>query len=226
MTTDPGVVDQAPTGGRVFPTIGIDPGQRWIGLAARVDNRCVDAATLDRGPIPDRGDEYFLGSEQASQADQLLEVIGQMMTKHVEVAAAAARDWDVDLAGGIPWRVAVEGIVVTGAYLRGQYRPGDRIAKLTSLVPVAVTVGVVCGQFPGVVVVHPRKLGKRTAKGHGDILAALGPYPKQLLRTRPKGFARNQHPRGDRVHERSAWAVAGAAQLERPLRLRRLEATG
>jgi hypothetical protein len=204
--------------GRVYPTIGIDPGQRWIGLAVRVDGRCLDAATLDRGPVPAKDEERYLGEAEADVATRLLDVIDAMMRRHLEAAEEAARGWDVPRLD-LPWRVAMEGVVVTGAYERGRYDVGRRIAKLTSLIDVAVTVGVVVASYPGVVVVRPRRLGDRGHQRHGDILAKLGPYPKELLRVRPAWFAANQHPKGDRVHERSAWAVAGAAQLARPLTL-------
>jgi hypothetical protein len=138
--------------GRVYPTIGVDPGERWVGLAVRIDGRCLDAVTLDRGPAPTKeqlasGGRY-LGQEQAELADRLLSFVDALMVRHQAHAETAAAGWDVG-AGTLPWRVAVEGIVVTGAYLKGRYHPGDRLAKLTSLVPLAVSLGVIVGQYPG-----------------------------------------------------------------------------
>jgi len=203
--------------GRVYPTIGIDPGQRWIGVAARIDGRCLDAATLDRGRLPARGEEHYIGQPEVARASRLLEVVDVMMRRHLQVAEEAAEGWDVPRLD-LPWRIAMEGIVVTGAWQGGRNNPAERIAKLTSLIDVAVVVGTVVAAFPGVVVVRPRKLGHRGHARHGDILARLGPYPKELVGKRPRRFIASEHFQGERTHERAAWAVAGAAQLARPLR--------
>jgi len=48
-------------------------------------------------------------------------------------------------------------------------------------------------------------------------LARLGDYPRELTGFRPRWFLKAEGT--DRKHERSAWAVAGAAQLARPLLL-------
>jgi hypothetical protein len=202
--------------GRVYPTIGVDPGQRWVGLAARIDGACLDAATLDRGRAPAKGEERYLGGAQVAFADLFLDHLAVMMERNRPAAVAAAAGWDVP-DGTHPWRVAAEGIVVTGAYIKGRYNPGHRIAKLASLVEVALVLGMLMGQYPGLVVVRPRRFGNPTDPRHGDVLAKLGPYPKELRRRRPPEFMVNEHDRGDRIHERSAWAVAGAAQLARPL---------
>lgn len=202
--------------GRVYPTIGIDPGQRWVGIAARIDGRCLDAATLDRGRLPARGEEHYLGCHEAVLAARLLDVVDAMMRRHQKAAEEAAAGWDVARLD-LPWRVAMEGIVVTGAWQGGRNDPGERIAKLTSLIGMAAVFGTVVGQYPGVVVVRPRKLGDRGHTRHGDVLAHLGPYPKELTGKRPPSFIPSEHFKGDRGHERAAWAVAGAAQLARPL---------
>jgi hypothetical protein len=208
--------------GRVYPTIGVDPGQRWVGIAARIDGRCLDATTFDRGRLPARGEEHYLGPAEAALAARLLDVIDAMMRRHQPAAEQAAAGWDVPRLD-LPWRIALEGIVVTGAWHGGRNNPGERIAKLTSLIGVAAVFGTIAGQYPGVVVVHPRKLGDRGHASHGDILSRLGPYPPELTGKRPRHFMASEHFKGDRVHERSAWAVAGAAQLEKPLSARHRE---
>lgn len=208
--------------GRVYPTIGIDPGQRWIGLAARIDGRCLDAATLDRGRLPARGEEHYLGCHETVLAARLLDVVDLMMRRHLEAAEEAAVGWDVPRLD-LPWRVAMEGIVVPGAWHQRRKDTGKWIAQLISLIDVAVVVGTVVGQYPGVVVVRPRKLGDRGHERHGDVLARLGPYPKELVGKRPPQFIGSEHFKGDRVHERSAWAVAGATQLARPLTVRSVQ---
>lgn len=208
--------------GRVYPTIGIDPGQRWVGVAARIDGRCLDAATLDRGRLPARGEQRCLGEAEANPASRLLDTVDAMMRRHLEAAEDAAAGWDVPRLD-LPWRVAMEGVVVTGAWQGGRKDTAERIAKLMSLIDTAVVVGTVVGQYPGVVVVRPRHLGDRGHARHGDVLACLGPYPKELIGKRPRHFTANEHFKGERTHERAAWAVAGAAQLARPLSLRSVQ---
>jgi len=147
------------------------------------------------------------------------------MRRHLAAAEEAAAQWDAPRLD-LPWRVAVEGIVVTGAWENGRSKPGWRIAKLTSLVGTAVPFGTVVGAYPGAVVVRPRKLGDRGHARHGDVLAKLGPEPPELTGKRPRHFLASQHFKGDRIHERAAWAVAGAAQLARPLTLAQQELVG
>jgi hypothetical protein len=205
--------------GRVYPTIGIDPGQRWVGIAARIDGRCLDAATLDRGRLPAQNEEHYFGQPEAGLAKRLLDGVDAMMRRHLAAAEEAAEGWAVARLD-LPWRVAVEGVVVPGAWENRQQDTGKRIAKLISVIGTVAVLGEVVGAFNDAVVVHPRHLGDRGHARHGDVLAHLGPYPKELVGKRLRHFMANEHFKGERTHERAAWAVAGAAQLARPLSLR------
>src|SRR5215216_6055282 len=96
----------------VPPTIGVDPGQRWVGLAVRIDGRCLDATILDRGPTTrERG--RYLGQQETKLATRLLDTVALLMDRHHDQAAEASRCWQADWPEGMPWRIAVEGIVPT-----------------------------------------------------------------------------------------------------------------
>jgi hypothetical protein len=160
--------------GHVYPTIGIDVGERWVALAARIDGRCLDATTLDRGRLPARGEERYFGQSETEKADQLLlTTVDLIMRRHLEEAEEAAQEWDVPRLD-LPWRVAVEGIVVPKIWRNNRSDLSEWIAKLISLIGTAVPFGTIVGAYPGAVVVRPRKLGNRGHARHGDILARLG----------------------------------------------------
>jgi hypothetical protein len=211
--TLPTAVATRPT---VPPTIGADPGQRWIGIVARIDHLCLDATTLDRGPYDP--EDLYLGQDEPALAEELLTAIYAMMAKHHDRALEAARHWRAAWPEGMPWRIAVEGLVVTSKRRRQNMPAQPRLHMVKQLVEVAVPFSTITTEFRGAIVVPPRRFGNRNDPKHGDVLARLGPYPSELTGVRPVRF-RQPKQAATRNHERSAWAVAGAAQLARPLLL-------
>jgi hypothetical protein len=201
----------------VYPTIGIDPGQQWIGIAVRIDDACLDAVTLRR-PVASGTGDRDRARYQADQAwaARVLDTVEYLLDRHQQAGAAAAARWEVDYSV-TPWRVAVEGVNLTQPFHQGQRLPAGHRAKLLwGMLQTTVPYAAVIGHFPAAVIVSPADRRRQETRDQDRL-------PKELSGHRPWRFGSNEHPKGDRVHERAAWSVAGAAQHARPLSLRREE---
>jgi len=178
------------------PTIGVDPGARWVGLCARVGREVVDASTVGRD------DDGADPTADRLWVEKVLARVDALMATHGADAMAA----------GGTWRVAVEAVVqpkggVEGRRVPASARVGWNVAQ------AALIYGSVLAVFPAAIIVAPAHHGERHLLRWGGSGAAASCYPPELCRYRPREFMPTDHPSGDRRHERSAYDVAGVAEL-------------
>jgi hypothetical protein len=204
-------------GPTVYPTIGIDPGQRWTGIAVRINDRCLDAVTLAR-PEGQENDDTSRYEADRSFAGQVLDMVDLLLDRHHDAGVGAASDWEASW-DTTPWRVAIEGVRTAQPYMAGRKVHYTRNV-MWAITQLAVIYGAVIGHFPHAVVVRPAHFDELHLPKYGGTGTKADTYPKELLRLRPRWFGPNEHPRGERRHEQAAWAIAGAAQLVKPLTLR------
>lgn len=188
-----------------WPTLGVDPGERWVGLCVRVGLAVVDACTVELPPASDPGADRV-------RVERLLSRMDALADRHEADARVAAQMRGVVLADGqSPWRVAVESATRPSAYLRGEKVP-QRVNVYWSTAQALALYYAVLAAYPAAVIVAPDHHGKRhqaSACGSGN---ALNYYPPELVRLRPHDFTDSDAQ--DRDHERAAFDVAGVANLD------------
>lgn len=201
----------------VYPTVGVDPGQRWTGIAVRIDERCLDAVTLAR-PAVSGDDDFARYGADRQFAGSVLDMIDLLLERHHDAGCDAATPWDATWET-TPWRIAIEGVQTAQPYMGGKKVHYTRNV-MWALAQLSIIYGAVIGHFPGAVVVRPGHFDELHLPRYGGNGNKATTYPKELLRLRPRWFGPNDHPKGERRHEQAAWAIAGAAQLTQPLNLR------
>lgn len=189
----PRLVEAARSAGVWPPTLALDPGSQSTGVCLRVGVEAVEAVTVEAPAVADHAAACVYASHVVADAISLLD-------RHAEALAAAAEERGEEPA---QVRVAVETLVAPTA----QRVKGRRVAVgprvLASLPGAATVLGAVTGTWPDAILVPPR------GGGEGGWEALPGnPYPSNLRGRTPKGWARDG---ADRSHQRSAWAIAGAA---------------
>ena len=177
------------------PVLAVDPGSRSTGVCLRVGTEALEAVTVERAA--DHGEH----EETVQYAREVMEACREITRRQRHRLNSEAERRGVD-PGGL--RRAVETLVTPSA------RPvkGRRLAvapRVLESLPVASTVlGMVVGTWPRSVLVAP--LGE---PGWDEVGREHAP-PSLTGRT-PAGWMQGG---ADRSHQRSAWAIAGAAHVQ------------
>ncbi len=176
------------------PVLAIDPGSQSSAVCLRVGTDALEAVTVERNASYE-GD----GHEAPSRyAQQVVETAREITRRNRAALNAEAEARGVQ-PGGL--RHAVETLVPPSP------RPvkGRQMAvapRVLAYLPVAsIVLGAVIGTWPKVILVPPRG----GTEGGWD---ALEGAPESLRGRTPSGWLAGG---SDRSHQRSAWAIAGAA---------------
>lgn len=178
------------------PVLAIDPGSQSTGVCLRAGTEALEAVTVERNRRYD-GD----GHEQACRyAMAVIETCREVTRRHREDLNAEATRLGVQ-PGGL--RHAVETLVPpTPRPAKG--RQAAVAPRILAYLPIASTVlGAVVGTWPKTILVPPRG----GSEGGWD---ALEGAPDSLRGRTPAGWLSGG---SDRSHQRSAWAIAGAAHV-------------
>lgn len=176
------------------PILAVDPGSRSTGVCLRVGTDALKAVTVER--TEDHGDH----EEATRYARSVVEACREMTRRQRPALNREAQDRGVAPPA---LRHAVETLVTPTA------RPvkGRRLAvapRVLESLPVASTVlGMIVGVWPRTLLVAP--LGEPGWDAVGRDHA-----PSVLSGRTPSGWMQGG---ADRSHQRSAWAIAGAAHV-------------
>lgn len=201
MTTNPPTRAEVETGAATAsvwpPVLAVDPGGMHTGVCLRVGLAALEAVSVENAFDPADA------RAATDYADLVLRTAGELAQKHEGALLALARERGLSRA---PLRRAVEVMVAPTASAAAK---GRRVAvppRVLASLPVACTVlGAIYGRWPRVIRVPPRG----GAEGGWEALPG-DPYPAALRGRTPEGWLKGG---SDRSHQRSAWAVAGAAHV-------------
>lgn len=187
---------EAAVGANVWPPVlAVDPGSTNTGLCLRVGTDAIEAVTVERGP--DRG----VHTLQAAYAGTVLATMGELLDRNRD-----RLNEEAELRGVRPTAIrrSVETLVPpTSRSVKGRQK-AVAPSVLSDLPGAGVVLGSVLGRWPSAVTVAP--LGKP-----GWDSVGAGHAPSVLKHKTPKTWMTGgQH----REHQRSAWAIAGAAHTE------------
>lgn len=175
------------------PVLAVDPGSQSTGICLRVGTGALEAVTVER--IEDRGDHV----EAVEYADAVIETCREITRRNRDRLNAEAHRRSTD-PGGL--RHAVETLVAPTPAAMVKGRRAAVAPRVLASLPVASTVlGMVVGVWPRTILVPP--LGEPGWDGVGREHA-----PSALSGRTPAGWMVGG---ADRSHQRSAWAIAGAA---------------
>lgn len=180
------------------PTVAVDPGARHTGVCLRVGTVAVEAMTVE-APRP-RG----LHTEQTDYAAHVVQEVHDLACRAWPRVTALAEAHGLTATG--PPRVAVETLVApTPRPVKGR-RVAVAPSVYASLPGAATVLGLIVGRWPEAVRVAP--LGTLPGGESGwDAVEA----PDVLQGRPPASWVVDG---SERAHQRSAWAVAGAAHVQ------------
>lgn len=187
---------QAAVEARVWPPIlSVDPGATNTGLCLRVGTDAVEAVTVERG------EETGIHTLQTEYAGIVLGAMGELLDRNRD-----RLNKEAEVRGVRPATIrrTVETLVPpTARSVKGRQK-AVAPSVLADLPGAGVVLGAVLGKWPNVIQVAP--LGK---PGWDSVGAEHA--PRVLKHKTPKTWMTGgQH----REHQRSAWAIAGAAHSE------------
>lgn len=178
------------------PVLAIDPGSQSTGVCLRVGVEALEAVTVERNERYE-GDGHTFPSRYAQA---VIETCREITRRNRKALNEAAQAHSVQ-PGGL--RHAVETLVPpTPRPVKGR-QVGVAPRVLEYLPGAATVLGAVIGTWPRTILVPPRG----GAAGGWD---ALEGAPSSLRGRTPAGWLSGS---SDRSHQRSAWAIAGAAHL-------------
>lgn len=177
------------------PVLAVDPGATNTGICLRVGTDAIEAVTVERGP--DTG----IHTCQTDYAHVVLAVMGELVQKNRDRLNEEAEIREVRPTAILR---AVETLVApTARSVKGRQK-AVAPSVLSELPGTGIVLGSALGRWPNAVKVAP--LGKPGWDAVGTEHA-----PRTLKYKTPKTWlAGGQH----REHQRSAWAIAGAAHAE------------
>jgi hypothetical protein len=187
------------------PTLAIDPGSRWTGIAARQGNRAINGAVVGLFPgrtesdhPPVRLDDFALWH---GYFRRITKVIDEMWDRY----------WPLDESPVQPW-------FVVEAYTMPKESNSKTLRRIgrDTFVPIRELAAGLAMRYDGAVFVLPNKFGGRHnpstvidgVPGTGNVGEYYGP---ELTGRRPDGWFPNDHPSGTRNHEQAAFDIAAAA---------------
>lgn len=178
------------------PVLAIDPGSQSTGICLRVGTEALEAVTVERNQSYE-GDGH---THPARYAQAVIEVCREITRRQRGALNQEAEARGIQ-PGGL--RHAVETLVPpTPRPVKG--RQQAVAPRVLQYLPVASTVlGAVVGTWPKTILVPPR------GGDHGGWDAVEG-APDNLRGRTPSGWLSGG---SDRSHQRSAWAIAGAAHV-------------
>lgn len=178
------------------PVLAIDPGSQSTGICLRVGTEALEAVTMERNASY-AGDGH---ENPARYAQAVIETAREVTRRNRDCLNAEAEARGVQ-PGGL--RHAVETLVEpTPRPVRG--RQAAVAPRVLQYLPVASTVlGAVIGTWPQTILVPPRG-------GNEGGWDALEGAPESLRGRTPTGWLSGG---SERSHQRSAWAIAGAAHV-------------
>lgn len=175
-------------------------------------------ATIERPPSPDldrdRGDPVVVGIDPGAVHTALAVRRGSECLDATTVSRYALTDPDSDveyvrrvldqldafIEEHRPDAVHLESLSWPSAYLNGaRVEDWNRLKVGSQVARTAITFGAILAAVDGVKLIRPDKHDSQW-------------HPETLGRTRPAHFTRSDHPKGDRSHERAAFAIAGASR--------------
>lgn len=176
------------------PILAIDPGAQSTGICLRVGVEALEAVTVERNERYERD-----GHEAPTRYAQAIIETAREITRRQRTALNEAAQVRGVQPGGL--RHAVETLVPpTPRPVKG--RQAAVAPRVLAYLPGASTVlGAVVGTWPRTILVPPRG----GDQGGWD---ALEGGPENLRGRTPSGWLAGG---SDRSHQRSAWAIAGAA---------------
>lgn len=192
----------------IYPTIGVDPGAVHVGLCARIGTQAIDATSLKRAKTDT--DQTFV--------DRVIATIDAMADRHGQAALDAAATFAVAHHDS-PWRIAVEEANKPKPYMRSKKTGKEQATHFGQKFTwsTAQTVGMwyaIMAVYQGAIVVKPAKFDALHLPEHGGSGNPGDYWPAELIGTAPRRFTKSE---GDRNHQRSAYNVAGASFLLRPI---------
>lgn len=189
-------LEQAAAEAEVWPPIlAVDPGSGHTGVCLRVGREALEALSVEFGSDPQDA------CAATDYAGQVLAVAGEIAQRHEAEILGMAHERGLSR---VPLRRAVEVMVPPTPAATAKGRRVAVAPRVLASLPVACTVlGAVFGRWPRVIRVPPRG----GLEGGWEALPG-DPYPESLRGRTPDGWLRGG---SDRSHQRSAWAVAGAA---------------
>lgn len=196
MTRDPAALAAAAASAHVWPPVlAIDPGARWTGIVLRTGRDALEGVTVEGAK--DHGEHR----QRGTYAFDVIETAREIIRRNRDRLNAEAVRRGVD-PGGL--RHAVE----TFTNPKTVRANGNRVALaedvLLGAIGASTTYGTVIGTWPGSILVAP--LGGED--GGWETAWTKESGPRSLWHKAPRGWL----PGGvDRSHQRSAWAIAGAA---------------
>lgn len=177
------------------PMLAVDPGATNTGLCLRVGTIAIEAVTVERG------EDTGCHTLHTDYARKVLAVMGVLLDRNRD-----RLNEEADLRGLRPTAIrrSVETLVPpTPRSVKGRQKAVSP-SVLADLPGAGIVTGSVLGRWPNSVTVAP--LGR---PGWDAVGAEHAPRP--LKYKTPKAWlAGGQH----REHQRSAWAIAGAAHVE------------
>jgi hypothetical protein len=178
--------------------VGVDPGARWTGVAAREGTRLIGWTVLDVQVIEPGADRP-----------------GQVTLDAIEQAIAGL----AVQAGAVPgFRVAVEDTVPPNSHHEGRVH----ITNVEPLLRAAEVVGWVERAFPGAVRVRPGSHGTAALASYAPYASQGLITPRELANARRRGSllapAGHNPPQ---CHARSAFDVAAAGAKEHQIQTAR-----
>lgn len=211
------LADAALTAAVYPPVLGIDPGSAHTGICLRLGAEAVEAATVDAES--DRTHHTAMVHTARRVVEVGHELIKRNRDRLVEVAAERG------LTDPPRVRIAVETLVPPTPSARAK---GSRVAVpptvLADLPGAATVVGVVAEHWRRSIPVAPLGTARlpdgtevRGWDGLGEVKASA---PASLRSRTPSGWLLPQEGTQAREHQRSAWAIAGAAHAQEALPLR------
>lgn len=174
------------------PVLAIDPGTRETGVCLRVGTDALEAVTVEQGE--QTGDH----TEAARYALEVVETAKEITRRNRD-----RLNEEADVRGVSPGglRHAVETLVApTGQAVKGR-RTAVAPRVLASLPTASTVLGAVVGTWPRTILVAPHG-------GAGWDAVGRNAAPTVLSGRTPSGWLEGG---SDRSHQRSAWAIAGAA---------------
>lgn len=186
----------------VPPTIAVDAGTRWTGLAARHGARALNGAVIALTP--------YETMTNAARNELDLDNFELWYGYYDRIVAAVDEMWDHVFPGVDQVRIVAEGYLIPR-------KPNPRTRRPIPMVdwlPIREINAGICARYTGAIVVARDNFGHRHEKGHDGTGDWRQYYPAELFGRRPDGWMRCEDPAGDRSHERSAWVAAGVAHLE------------
>ncbi|OIJ35436.1 hypothetical protein BK826_08070 [Rothia kristinae] len=195
MSANPELAVAAATAMAWPPILAVDPGSRSTGICLRIGTAALEAVTVER-----TGGDGHEHAAACRYAQQVIEAAREITRRNREALNREAVARGVQ-PGGL--RHAAETLVTpTPRPVKGR-QMGVAPRVLEHLPGAATVLGAVVGTWPRAILVPPR------GGDHGGWDAVEG-APDNLRGRTPSGWLSGG---SDRSHQRSAWAIAGAAHV-------------